>query len=178
MREASGWPAFLAAASAKVSLKMCLSGSRLVDDGADLLHIGVASDFAHRALSQRDNLSVLHEIAARSYGIAKRIQVSVVKDSPAEIAMRQAAEAARRRELTERATASDTIRAAVEILGGEITDVRPRRRTRRRAMSLGDLGSIMKQAQELQERLSQVQDDGRAPHRRGVGGRRNGDASR
>jgi hypothetical protein len=129
VRESSGWPAFLAAAHAKVSLKMCLSGSRLVDDGADILHIGVASDFAHRALSQRDNLTLLSELALRAYGMTKRIQVSVVKAPPEDIATRQAADAARRQELKARATASETIRTAVEILGGEITDVRPRRRT-------------------------------------------------
>jgi hypothetical protein len=128
VRESNGWSTFLAAAQAKVSLKMCLSGSRLVDDAADLLHIGVPSDFAQRALSQRDNVSVMQEIALRAYGMTKRIQVSVVKAVPEELAVRQAADAARRRDLTARASASESVRAAVEILGGEITDVRPRRR--------------------------------------------------
>jgi len=124
----SGWNAFLAAAQAKVSLRMCLSGSRPIEETADTLHIGVESEFAERALRQRENLASLQEIAARCYGGARRIEISVVKTGAEEAATQKAAEAARDRELAERARTSTTVRSALEILGGEITDVRPRGR--------------------------------------------------
>jgi len=122
------WKAFLAAAQAKVSLRMCLNGSRPLEESADTLHIGVESEFAERALRQRENLASLQEIAARCYGGARRIEISVVKIGAEDAAARKAAEAARARELAERARASTTVRSAVEILGGEVTDVRPRGR--------------------------------------------------
>jgi DNA polymerase III gamma/tau subunit len=123
-----GWTAFLAAAQAKVSLRMCLNGSRALAEGPDLLHVVVESEFAERALRQRDNMAQLEEIAARCYGGAPRIEVSVVQASSEDVAARKAAEAARQRELDARARSSPTVRSAVEILGGEITDVRPRGR--------------------------------------------------
>ena len=124
----SGWNAFLAAAQVKVSLRMCLSGSRPIEETADTLHIGVESEFAERALRQRENLASLQEIAARCYGGARRIEISVVKTGAEDAATQKAAEAARDRELAERARTSTTVRSALEILGGEITDVRPRGR--------------------------------------------------
>ena len=45
-----------------------------------------------------------------------------------EIAMRMAADDARRREFSERAERSVSVRAAIDILGGEVTDVWPRSR--------------------------------------------------
>jgi DNA polymerase-3 subunit gamma/tau len=112
------WNAFLAGAQAKVSLRMCLNGSRPLEESADTLHIGVESEFAERALRQRENLASLQEIAARCYGGARRIEISVVKVGAEDAAARKAAEAARARELAARARASTTVRSAVEILGG------------------------------------------------------------
>jgi hypothetical protein len=107
---------------------MYLSGSRPLEDSGELLRIGVDSEFAERTLSQRENLSALEEIAARCFGTAVRVEISIVKPSPEDAAARMAAEAALARELAERAHASPAVRAAVEILGGEVTDVRPRGR--------------------------------------------------
>jgi DNA polymerase-3 subunit gamma/tau len=122
------WHAFLAAAQARVSLKMYLNGSRPLEEGADALHIGVGSEFARQALLEGENQTYLAAIAARCYGGPRRIRVSVAAPSADEVAARVAAEEARRRELTERAQASPAVRAAVEILGGELTSVRPRPR--------------------------------------------------
>jgi DNA polymerase-3 subunit gamma/tau len=124
---ARGWAAFLAAAQAKVGLRMCLSGSRPLAESADLLHIGVESTFAERALASRENQEALEELAARAYGGSPRIEISVL-DAPEDAAARRAAEVARTRALDEQARASATVRSALEILGGEITDVRPRGR--------------------------------------------------
>ncbi len=73
VREASGWPAFLAAASAKVSLKMCLSGSRLVDDGADAV--------AHRG---RQRLRPPRALAARQPERPARDRRALLRDREAD----------------------------------------------------------------------------------------------
>jgi DNA polymerase-3 subunit gamma/tau len=119
----SGWTAFLAAAQAKVSLRMSLLDSRPIEESAERLHIGLATELAERAL--RSEMTVLTELAARAYGGPRRVELSVVR--PASSAAPVTA-AARTRELTDRARSSPTVKSAVEILGGEITDVRPRSR--------------------------------------------------
>ena len=58
----------------------------------------------------------------------RRIVVSVAKPAAEEVALRMAAEEAHRREVKERAERSASVRAAIDILGGEVTDVRPRSR--------------------------------------------------
>jgi DNA polymerase-3 subunit gamma/tau len=123
-----GWEGFLAAAQTKISLKVYLNGSRPLEEGDDLLHIGVENDLAMRALKDPDSVATLQELALRSYGGARRILVSVAKPPAEEIAIRMAAEEAQRREVKERAQQSASVRAAVDILGGEVTDVRPRSR--------------------------------------------------
>jgi len=119
----SGWTAFLAAAQAKVSLRMSLLDSRPIEESAERLHIGLATELAERAL--RSEMTVLTELAARAYGGPRRVELSVLR--PASSAAPVTA-AARTRELTDRARSSPTVKSAVEILGGEITDVRPRSR--------------------------------------------------
>jgi DNA polymerase III subunit gamma/tau len=122
------WEGFLAAAQSKISLKVYLSGSRLIEESDELLHIGVENDLAVRALKDPDSLATLQELALRSYGSVRRVLVSVAKPPAEEIAMRMAAEDARRREISERAERSASVRAAIDILGGEVTEVRPRSR--------------------------------------------------
>jgi DNA polymerase-3 subunit gamma/tau len=124
----SGWTAFLAAAQAKITLRVYLNGSRLLEESADVLHIGVENEMFQNALRTPDSLAVLQEIATRCYGGPRKVQVSVAKASSEEIAIRLAADEARRREVTERAERSASVRAAVDILGGEVTEVRPRSR--------------------------------------------------
>jgi len=123
-----GWEGFLAAAQTKISLKVYLNGSRPLEESDDVLHIGVENDLAMRALKDPDSVATLQELALRCYGGARRVLVSVAKPPAEEIAMRMAAEEAQRREVKERAQQSASVRAAVDILGGEVTDVRPRSR--------------------------------------------------
>jgi DNA polymerase-3 subunit gamma/tau len=123
-----GWEGFLAAAQSRISLKVYLSGSRLLEESDELLHIGVENDLAVRALKDPDSAATLQELVLRSYGSARRVVVSVAKPPAEEIAIRMAAEDARRREISERAERSTSVRAAIDILGGEVTDVRPRSR--------------------------------------------------
>ncbi len=124
----AGWTGFIAAAQTKISLKVYLAGSRPLDETDEVLHIGVDNELAVRALKDPDNLAVLQDLALRSYGGARRVLVSVAKAPAEEIALRQAAEDARRREISERAERSVSVRAAIDILGGEVTEVRPRSR--------------------------------------------------
>lgn len=124
----SGWEGFLAAAQSKISLKVYLAGSRLLEESGDTLHIGVENDLAMRALKDPDSVATLQDLALRAYGGPRRVLVSVAKPPAEEIAMRMAAEDARRREISERAERSSSVRAAIDILGGEVTDVRPRTR--------------------------------------------------
>ena len=123
-----GWDGFLAAAQSKISLKVYLAGSRLLEESGDTLHIGVENDLAMRALKDPDSVATLQDLALRAYGSPRRIVVSVAKPAAEEVALRMAAEEAHRREVKERAERSTSVRAAIDILGGEVTDVRPRSR--------------------------------------------------
>jgi len=124
----SAWTELLEAVSERVGLKMYLAGSRPLEEGPDVLHIGVENALAERGLLDRDNLAALQEIAARCYAGVGRIKVSVVKPTADALAARAAAEESRRRALAERANASPAVRAAVDVLGGEVTNVRVRSR--------------------------------------------------
>ena len=120
-----GWQGFLAAAQTKVGLRMWLNGSRALEESPERLHIGLESEIAEQTLRQQ--IGVLAELAAGAYGGARRIELSVMR-APENAAAPAAAGATRARELDARARSSPTVRSAVDILGGEITDVRPRSR--------------------------------------------------
>ncbi len=124
----AAWAAVLSASQAKIGLRMCLAGSRLLTETEQEIRVGVGTDFAQRALLQSDNMALLKDMVSAAYGGPRRIEVSVVKPGAEHVAMRMAAEERRRRELSDRAQASPTVRAAIDILGGEVTDVRPRTR--------------------------------------------------
>jgi DNA polymerase III subunit gamma/tau len=126
--QSEGWTALLAAVRERVGLKMYLNGSRPLEETTELIHIGVEHELAQRGLLDPENLRTLREIVTRCYGGARQIRVSVVQESADEIAARAALVESRRRELTERAQTNPAVRAAVEILGGEVMNVRPRSR--------------------------------------------------
>jgi len=106
-------------------LSQFVTGSRLLEESAERLHIGVANELAAETL--RAEIAMLAELAAVAYGGPRRIELSVARvDEPS--APTPVSVAARTRELAERARSSPTVRSAVEVLGGEITDVRPRSR--------------------------------------------------
>jgi hypothetical protein len=105
-----------------------LNGSRPLEESDEVLHIGVANDAALSYLKDSECMATLQDLALRSYGGARRVLVSVAKAPAEEIALRMAADDARRREISERAERSTSVRAAIDILGGEVTDVRPRSR--------------------------------------------------
>jgi len=122
------WDGFLGVAHERIGLRVYLAGSRPIEESEGLLHIGVENEFAVRGLGDPDNIATLQAIAARCYGGTPRVKVSLLQRSEDEIAAAAASESARRRALTDQAEASPAVRAAVEILGGEVTKVRPRAR--------------------------------------------------
>ena len=124
---ADGWANFVAAARAKGSLRLSqfVAGSRVLEESAERLHIGVANELAVETL--RAEMAMLAELATAAYGGPRRIELSVARAEGAAAAAPVSA-ATRTRELAERARSSPTVRSAVEVLGGEITDVRPRSR--------------------------------------------------
>jgi hypothetical protein len=79
-------------------------------------------------LSRRDHVAQIEELAGRFFGRPMRVQVSA-----AEAASDAAAEAPRPRtaDLTSAALRDPAVQAAVNILGGEIAEVRERRPRRR-----------------------------------------------
>lgn len=120
----SGWQGFLAAAQATRGLRMFLLGSEPIEETDDRLHVGVANELAEQTL--RREIAVLGDLAAHAYGGPRRIELSVLRAAAASAP--SVSPAARTRELAERARSSPTVRSAVDILGGEVTDVRPRSR--------------------------------------------------
>jgi hypothetical protein len=122
-----GWTNFVAAARARGSIRLSqfVAGSRPLEESAERLHIGVANELAAETL--RAEIAMLAELAAAAYGGPRQIELSVARaDEPS--APTPVSAATRSRELNERARSSPTVRSAVEVLGGEITDVRPRSR--------------------------------------------------
>ena len=97
----------------------------MLEESAERLHIGVANELAVETL--RAEMAMLAELATAAYGGPRRIELSVARAEGAAAAAPVSA-ATRTRELAERARSSPTVRSAVEVLGGEITDVRPRSR--------------------------------------------------
>ncbi len=175
-RPAVGWEALLAAAQAKVSLKVyarrqpaargerrtcCTSASR--------------TSFANARSASPSSLASLQEIAMRCYGGARRDrgerrEAAGARSSRCRMAAEERAPA---RALRARPSQRERCAPALDILGGEVTDVRPRSRGRER-MSLGD----HRQPHEAGAAAPGAARPGagrrRPSHRRGVRRRRHG----
>lgn len=92
---------------------------------ADVVPLAIAPGFFHDYLLRPESLAAVEELAARYFGRPLRFSVS---------ALTEAAAAAQRpptaAEMRARALEDPTVRAAVDVLGGQLQEVRPRR-TRR-----------------------------------------------
>jgi DNA-binding YbaB/EbfC family protein len=112
--------------------------------------------FYYEYLARRDHVAEIEDLAGRFF---KRALGVSVKQREA-VAAGTASEAAKNpkpneAELERAALGNPVVKAAMEILGGEVHTVRSRNRS---GMTWsGGLGNIVKQAQELQERLAKVQ---------------------
>jgi DNA polymerase-3 subunit gamma/tau len=126
---AQSWEAFVAFARAErptlaEHLAKC-APARL--EGQEM-RIAAPRGFRADYLSRRDHVEQIEELAGRFFGRPMRVQVAA-----AEAAQDAAAEAPRQRtaDLTSAALRDPAVQAAVNILGGEIAEVRERRPRRR-----------------------------------------------
>jgi len=102
----------------KLGLYLTLTHARFVSGGAGQLVLGVAKEKFRSELSSRTTQSQLESFASEFYGSPTRIRIEAVsEEAPVAVAS---------------PTANDmlehpSVKAAVEILGGEVREVRPRR---------------------------------------------------
>ncbi len=96
------------------------------------LHIEAPRGFRYEYLARRDHVAEIEELARRFFAREMRVTVTA-RNAANESGVSQAPEAARasRAELTAAALGNPVVKAAVEILGGEVAEVRPRRPKRR-----------------------------------------------
>ncbi len=102
-----------------------LGTCELVKLDGPLLHIAAASGFRFDYLARRDHVSEIEDLAARFFGRELRLTVAAraaQSNAPATVA---AAEP--KIDLTAAALGNPAVRAAMEILGGEVAEVRARK---------------------------------------------------
>jgi DNA polymerase-3 subunit gamma/tau len=129
---AGSWRHFLGIVQKeRKALYMTLAASRCLELGSDALRIGVESGVYARELAKRENRDVLEELAARVFGRPLQVEVRAVKLEPAGHGQgtdepppdpKQAEEKFKRETLEH-----PTVKAALDIFGGEVRTVRSRR---------------------------------------------------
>jgi len=102
----------------KIGLYLTLSHARPLRSGAGTLVVGVAREKFRSELTSRTTLSQLETLASEFYGLPTRVRVEAASEEAAPPPP-QATSA----EMLEH----PSVKAAVEILGGEVREVRPRR---------------------------------------------------
>jgi DNA polymerase III subunit gamma/tau len=113
------WDEFLSYVQAKkIGLYLTLSHARPLRSGAGTLVVGVAREKFRSELTSRTTLSQLETLASEFYGLPTRVRVEAASEEAAPPPP-QATSA----EMLEH----PSVKAAVEILGGEVREVRPRR---------------------------------------------------
>jgi DNA polymerase-3 subunit gamma/tau len=102
----------------KLGLYLSLSHARYLTGGAGSVVLGVAKEKFRSELTSKATLAQLEELASEFYGAPTRIRVQAVsEDAPAPTHQPSAKDALEH----------PKVKAAVEILGGEVREVRPRR---------------------------------------------------
>jgi DNA polymerase-3 subunit gamma/tau len=121
------WADFLALVQReRKTLYMTLATSRVVDLSPEALTIGVTSDLYARELAKQENRRSVESLAERFFGRPLAVRVEAVGPAPQGAAVETDAQ---REEKLKQATLQDpTVKAALDILGGEVRAVRPRRR--------------------------------------------------
>ena len=102
----------------KLGLYLSLSHARFLSSGPGSLLLGVAKEKFRNELASKATLSQLEDLVSEFYGAPTRIRVESVSDDAV-----AAAEPASASEMSEH----PTVKAAVEILGGAVREVRSRR---------------------------------------------------
>jgi DNA polymerase-3 subunit gamma/tau len=91
------------------------------------LEIEAPAGFRHDYLARRDHVAELEDLARRFFGRELRVSVRPRSEANGNGAKRREERSESQADLTAAALGHPTVRAAVEILGGEIAEVRPRR---------------------------------------------------
>jgi DNA polymerase-3 subunit gamma/tau len=102
----------------KLGLYLSLSHAHWLRGGAGTVVLGVAREKFRNELASKATLAQLEELVSEFYGVPTRVRVEAVAEEPEPVAP-----AASIPEVLEH----PKVKAAVEILGGEVREVRPRR---------------------------------------------------
>jgi DNA polymerase-3 subunit gamma/tau len=123
------WRDFLALVQQeRKALYMTLVGSRCLDLGAQELTIGVESEVYARELSKKENRGEIEALAARAFGRPLAVSVQAVKAARPGAEVAAAAAARETEESFKRETLEHpAVKAALDILGGEVRAVKRRR---------------------------------------------------
>jgi hypothetical protein len=117
--EGRSWPDFLGFVQAKkLSLYLTLSHVRMLDQGQGKIVLGAAQDHHRQELGKREVQAVVEQLASDFFGAPTKVSVqAVASDAP------PAPPPPTSGEMLE----NPAVKAAVEILGGEVREVRTRR---------------------------------------------------
>ena len=127
---AGGWQEFLAFAhTERPTLADHLGKCTVREIGEKGATLAVPRGFRFDYLSRRDHLSLIEDLAGRFFGRPLRVQVEVGEASNGNAPVE--APRASTAELTSAAMENPAVKAAVQILGGEVAEVRERRPRRR-----------------------------------------------
>jgi hypothetical protein len=120
------WSEFLALVQReRKTLYMTLATSRAVDLRPEALTIGVTSELYARELAKPENRRSVEALATRFFGRELSVEVEAVAPGGAEAPVET--EAQRSEKLKQETLEDPTVKAALDILGGEVRVVRPRR---------------------------------------------------
>jgi len=120
------WPGFLEfVGREKVALTTYLETATPPDWSSDTLVLAVPAGYFHDYLAQPEPIATTTELASRYFGRPMRVSVKAREDPAG------TARAPTVRDLRERALGDPIVQAAVEIFGGQLQEVRPRRRAKR-----------------------------------------------
>ncbi len=121
------WVDFLALVQReRKTLYMTLATSRVIALSPEALTIGVTSDLYARELAKQENRLSVESLAKRFFGRVLAVRVESVGPAPQSAAVDT--EAQREEKLKQETLQDPTVKAALDILGGEVRAVRPRRR--------------------------------------------------
>jgi DNA polymerase-3 subunit gamma/tau len=126
---AAQWKDFLGAVQReRKALYMALVASRCLVLGEAELTIGVASEIYARELAKRENREGIEAIALTFFGRPLAVKVQAVRGAEGVDGGAVEGESAREQDLARESVEHPTVQAALDILGGEVRAVRPRRR--------------------------------------------------
>jgi len=117
---APSWDDFLAFVNErkKIGLYMSLTHARFLEKAGDRLVLGVAKEKFRAELASRTSLTLLEQLAAEFFGAPCRVRIEAVSDEATPAAIESPAAE----------TLDDpSVRAAVQIFGGAVREVRNRR---------------------------------------------------